>query len=264
MLFDEITALGYSGCVRTVSGYLSTLKPAPRPDPVARFETPPGRQMQVDWGAFRLNGYRVSLSWATLGWSRFSYGVFVEDETFPTLRQCHEDAFEAFGGVPHEALYDNMRTVVHKRDGYGEGLHRFHPGLNDLAHHYTFLPKLCRPYRAKTKGKVERCIGYIRRSFFVPLLSRYDQLGQSLELPGLNLKFARWLAVTANTGVHGTTGEVPCERLAQELAALQSLPPSRLTGEPRAVQSARPPTPAFPVEALQHPLSVYDALLEAL
>ncbi|MGK0169836.1 MAG: hypothetical protein ACI9W2_001559, partial [Gammaproteobacteria bacterium] len=50
---------------------------------------------------------------------------------------------------------------------------------------------------------------HIQRSFFVPLLSRYDQLGQSLDLPGLNLEFARWLAVTANTGVHGTTGEVP-------------------------------------------------------
>ena len=123
---------------------------------------------------------------------------------------------------------------------------------------------MCRPYRAKTKGKVERCIGYIGRSFFVPLLSRYSQLGQPLDLARLNLEFARWLAVTANTGVHGTTGEVPGERLAQELAALQPLPPSRLTGEPRAVHSARPPTPAFSVEALQHPLSVYDALLEAV
>jgi transposase len=250
--------------VRTVSSYLSTLKPEAKADPLVRFETAPGRQMQVDWGAFRLNGQRVSLFLTTLGWSRFSYGVFVEDEKFPTLRQCHEQAFEAFGGVPHEALYDNMRTVVHQRDGYGEGLHRFHPGLNDLAHHYTFLPKLCRPYRAKTKGKVERCIGYIRRSFFVPLLSRYTQLDQALDLAGLNLEFARWLAVTANARVHGTTGEVPSERLAPEQASLQPLPPSRLSGEARAVQVSRPPTPAFPVEVLQHPLSVYDAVLAAL
>jgi len=264
VLFDEITRLGYSGCVRSVSGYLAMLKPAAKDDPLVRFETPPGRQMQVDWGAFKLNGRRLSLFVATLGWSRFTFGLFVENEQFETLRECHEQAFEAFGGVPFEALYDNMRTVVQQRDGYGKGLHRFHPGLNDLAHHYTFMPRLCRPYRAKTKGKVERCIGYIRRSFFAPLVSRYRQLDQVLDVTGLNLEFARWLALTANARIHGTTGEVPSERLEQEHDALQPLPPTRVAGERCAVQVHCPLTTHFPVESLQHPLSVYDALLEAL
>lgn len=262
VLFDEIRALGYSGCVRSVSGYLATLKPKRKDDPLVRFETAPGRQMQVDWGAFKLNGRRISLFLSTLGWSRFTFGLFVDNEQFETLRDCHEQAFDAFGGVPLEVLYDNMRTVVQQRNAYGRGLHRFHPGLSDLAHHYTFVPRLCRPYRAKTKGKVERSIGYVRRSFFVPLLSRYRQLRQPLALEALNVEFARWLALTANARVHGTTGEVPEERLAREHSALQPLPPSRLTGQPRPCALSRSLTAPFPVEALQHPLSVYDALLE--
>ena len=264
VLFAEIAALGYSGCVRLVSGYVATLKPKCKEDPLVRFETAPGQQMQVDWGAFRLNGQRVSLFLATLGWSRFNFGVFVANEQFETLRDCHELAFDAFGGVPIEVLYDNMRTVVQQRNAYGRGLHRFHPGLHDLAHHYTFLPKLCRPYRAKTKGKVERSIGYVRRSFFVPLVSRYRQLDQPLDLETLNLEFARWLALTANARIHGTTGEVPSERLEQERAALQVLPPARLAGPLRPRPTDRTLTMPFPVEQLQHPLSVYDDLLEAV
>ena len=264
VLFDEISSLGYSGCLTSVRAYLRTLKHEPKDDPVVRFETPAGQQMQTDWGAFKLNGQRISLFLTTLGWSRFSFGVFVEDERFETLRDCHEQAFDAFGGVPLEALYDNMRTVVAERNAYGQGLHRFHPGLKDLAHHYGFLPRLCQPYRAKTKGKVERNIGYVRYSFFLPLVTRYEQLGQPLELATLNLEFARWLAVTANARTHGTTGEIPAERWHQEIAALQALPPAYLSGQPRPGQVEQQLITQFPVESLQHPLSVYEELLEVV
>ena len=184
------------------------------------------------------------------------------NEQFETLRDCHEQAFDAFGGVPREVLYDNMRTVVQQRNAYGAGLHRFHPGLLDLAHHYTFTPKLCRPYRAKTKGKVERSIGYVRRSFFVPLVTRYQQNQETLDLEGLNGEFARWLALKANARSHGTTGEVPSDRLTREQPALQVLPPTRLSGPPRPAPSDRELVKSFPVEHLQHALSVYDAFLE--
>ncbi len=264
VLFDEIVALGYSGCLTSVRGYLRTLKPQFKDDPVVRFETPPGHQMQVDWGSFKLSGQRISLFVATLGWSRFTFGVFVANEQFETLRDCHEQAFDVFGGVPLEVLYDNMRTVVIERNAYGRGLHRFHAGLKDLAHHYTFMPRLCRLYRAKTKGKVERNIGYIRRSFFVPLISRYRQLGQVLDLEALNGEFARWLATKANARIHGTTGEVPDERLLAEQAALQALPATALGGQVRLRSSGRPRVARFPIESLQHPLSVYDELLEQI
>lgn len=262
VLFDEIQTLGYAGGVRTVSSYLATLKPKVAEDGLVRFETPPGRQMQVDWGAFKLNGQRISLFLATLGWSRFNFGVFVANERFDTLRDCHEQAFDAFDGVPREVLYDNMRTVVRQRNAYGKGVHMFHPGLKDLAQHYTFVPRLCRPYRAKTKGKVERSIGYIRRSFYVPLVSRYKQLDQRLDLGALNLELARWLAVTANARTHKTTNEVPAQRLAHEQSVLQKLPRTRLAGQVRTSACERSLGTNYAKESLQHPLSVYQNLLE--
>lgn len=261
VLFDEISAMGYSGCVSTVRNYVRTMKPTARPDPVVRFETEPGQQMQVDWGSFKLEGRRVSLFLSTMGWSRYAYGTFVDNERFDTLRTCHEQAFDDIGGVPLQMLYDNMRTVVTKRNAYGDGLHQFHSGLQDLSHQYGFLPRLCRPYRAKTKGKVERQIGYIRRSFFVPLITRYRQQGQTLDLDTLNLEFARWLALVANARVHGTTGEVPEQRLVIERNALLPLPPSVSRSTP-ASANALQPAKKFKVEPLQHKLAVYDSLLE--
>ena len=174
VLFEEIKANGFTGGITILRDHMATLKPKCRPDPLVRFETPPGQQMQVDWGTFRLGPVKVSAFVATLGFSRNTFGTFVENEQFMTLRTCHEQAFDEFGGVPKEVLYDNMRTVIQARNAYGKGQHRFHPGLRDFAHHYGFMPRLCQPYRAKTKGKVERFIGYLRRSFFVPVVSRYQ------------------------------------------------------------------------------------------
>jgi transposase len=155
VLAREIRAFGFSGCERLVSRYLRTLKPVRPEDPLVRFETAPGRQLQVDWIEFRRE--RLSAFVATLGWSRASFIEYVTDERLDTLIACHVRAFEFFGGVPREILYDNVKTVVLERDGYGPGQHRFHPGLWDLAKHYSFAPRLCRPYRAKTKASVSYC-----------------------------------------------------------------------------------------------------------
>lgn len=262
VLFEEIRAMGYSGCLTSVRSYARAMKPPTKTDPVVRFETDPGQQMQVDWGSFRLNDRRISLFLGTLGWSRFSYGVFVDNERFDTLSHCHEMAFEQFGGVPLEILYDNMKTVVTKRNAYGEGLHQFHAGLHNLSKHYGFLPRLCRPYRAKTKGKVERQIGYIRRSFFVPLVTQYKQSSQVLDLETLNLEFSRWLSLVANARVHGTTDEVPEQRLTIERQSLLPLPPYGYSGSRHSGMSPIIPVTTFESESLQHTLSVYDAILE--
>jgi hypothetical protein len=79
-----------------------------------------------------------------------------DDEKVETLILAHEHAFAAFGGVPREVPYDNVKTVVLERNTYSRGHHRFHSGFLDYAGHAGFVPRLCRPYRAKTKGKVER------------------------------------------------------------------------------------------------------------
>jgi Integrase core domain len=84
--------------------------------PVVRFETAPGEEMQVDWATIRRGPDRLSVFVATLGWSRATNAEFVADERLETLLSCHEHAFLAFGGVPREVLYDNMRTVLAERN----------------------------------------------------------------------------------------------------------------------------------------------------
>jgi len=162
----------------------------------------------------------------------------------------------AFGGVPREVLYDNMRTVVLERHGYGRGRHRFHPGFLDFARHCGFRPRLCAPYRAQTKGKVERFIRYLRQSFYVPLASRLAQEGLIVDRETANLAARRWLREVANARVHGTTGEVPAERLVIERLQLQSVP-TPYGG--RSVRSIQQNPVRVPVVGLQHPLSFYDA-----
>jgi transposase len=236
--------------------FMASLRPVLAVVPVIRFETEPGEQMQVDWAVIRRGSNRLSVFVATLGWSRAAYVEFVTEERVETLIEAHENAFLAFGGTPREVLYDNMRTVVLERHGYGRGRHRFHPGFLDFAHHCDFRPRLCAPYRAQTKGKVERFIRYLRHSFYVPLASRLAQEGLIVDRETGNLAVGRWLRQVANMRVHGTTGEIPAERLAMERVQLQPVP-TPYGG--RSVRSLQKPAAATPIIGLQHPLSFYDA-----
>jgi transposase len=156
VLLSELRERGYGGGYTMLKVFVASLRPKPAPEPIIRFETKPGEQMQVDWAVMRRGPDRLSVFVATLGWSRASYVEFVTDERLETLLAAHENAFLAFGGVPLEVLYDNMRTVVLERNSYGRGRHRFHPGFLDFARHSGFMPRLCAPHRAQTKGKVER------------------------------------------------------------------------------------------------------------
>ncbi len=111
-----------------------------------------------------------------------------------------------------------MKTVVVARDVYGPKQHRFQPGFLGFARHYGFVPELCRPCRAKTKGNVERMNGHLRGSFYVPLVARLWQAGLVLETA--NAEVRRWLREVADTRVHGTTGLKPDEQLQRERAVL--------------------------------------------
>jgi transposase len=273
VLYREIVARGYRGGQSQLRAFMRTLRPTLPADPVVRFETAMGEQLQVDWVEFRKGAAPLHAFCATLGYSRASYVEFVSDMKVATLIACHERAFAAFGGVPRRILYDNMKTVVLERDVYGEGQHRYHAGFLDYAGHSGFIIKLCRPYRAKTKGKVERFNGYLRRSFYVPLASRLAQNGQQLNVVTANMEVARWLREVANERLHGTTQEKPAERLQQERACLQPLTaPWRgdiAAARPQDKQQPEVPTarPAIVVERIaesspaQHPLAVYDRLL---
>lgn len=257
VLCRELQAMGYRGSERLVRLYVGRLIPVKPPELVIRFETEAGRQMQVDWCVFRRGRSPLSAFVATLGCSRASFVKFVTSERFEVLRECHEEAFAFFGGVAREVLYDNMKTVVVERNAYGEGRHRFHPGLWDIARHFGFVPRLCRPYRAKTKGKVERFNRYLRYSFYIPLTSRLSQAGLQLDAATANTEVLKWLAEVANSRVHGETGKRPDEELIIERGSLQPLPP-RLPGGKTAVHSDA--SSSWPVEPLQRPPQVYEAL----
>lgn len=276
VLMREIVERGYQGGSSQLRAFMHTLKPVQAPEPVVRFETAPGQQMQVDWVEFRKGSEPLYAFCATLGYSRMSYVEFVSDMKVMTLIGCHERCFAAFGGVVRQVLYDNMKTVVLERDVEGEGAHRFHAGFLDYARHAGFVIKLCRPYRARTKGKVERFNGYLRRSFYVPLVAQFKQAGLVLDAASATVQVRRWLDEVANVRVHGTTGQLPVARLAAEQAALQVLPPpwrGDIEGaRPQAEaqqhdEHVRPPGVRAHLETAQpaqHPLAIYDQLLQTL
>jgi len=148
------------------------------------------------------------------GHSRLIWGRFVARQDLQTVLRCHVAAFEALGGAPAEVLYDRMRMAVTGEDT--EGVVVFNKSLIELGRHYGFLPRACRPYRAKTKGKVERPFRYIREDFFLARSFR--------DLDDLNTQFRQWLDGVANARTHATTQRVVSEHFADERPSLQPLP----------------------------------------
>ena len=265
VLWREIQEKGFTGGERIVRQYVATLRPVRAPDLLVRFETAAGDQMQVDWIEFRRRkGASLFAFVATLGFSRAAYVEFVADMRLETLLACHANCFTWFGSVPRRGLYDNMKTVVIQRDAYGPKQHRFQPGFLDFARHYGFQPELCRPYRAKTKGKVERMNGYLRRSFYVPLVARLKSIGLELDVVTANTEVWRWLREVAHTRLHGTTGLQPGAQLLVEQKSLQSLPlPYPALVRASVPASGRELRERFHdwLSPLQHPLSVYDQMI---
>jgi transposase len=255
VLLREIQSRGYTGGISQLKLFLSPLKQAQcEAEPVVRFETAAGEQMQVDFINFRRR-QPLSAFVATLGYSRMSFVRFGESQDFEAVREGLIAACAYFGGVPREVLFDNMKAVVLARDAYGAGLHRFHPGLAQLAEEIGFVPRLCRPYRARTKGKVERFNRYLRESFYNPLVSRLGKL--TLDVGSANRWVLEWLSEVANVRMHADLKRRPKDLWLDELACLNPLP-----------DRVRPERPtltgrfAMPFESLQHPLSVYGELLE--
>ena len=210
-LFHEIQAQGYRGQRSLVRTFVQPFRQARAAQATVRFETAPGDQAQVDWGHFGTIEHRgrtrkLYAFLFTLGWSRAIYLEFTVALTSAVFLRCHVHAFAALGGCPRRILYDNLKSVVLDRDP--DGTIHWQPTFLDFAAYYGFSPQVCRPYRAQTKGKVERGIGYVRTSFW-PGLSVAD-------LADLNAQAQTWTTTIANRRVHGTTGAVPADRLPQE------------------------------------------------
>jgi transposase len=219
-LLEEIRPRGYTGGLHTLRRFLAPLRAARRATQRAtvRFETPPGQQAQADWGycgSFTDPAglpFKVYAFVMVLGFSRMLFVEFTTSMALPSLLQCHQRAFEYFGGWPREVLYDNMAQVKlpHSTE--------WNPLFLDFAGHYGFVPHTCRVRRPRTKGKVERMVGYLKDNFLT---------GRSFaDLPDLQAQGRHWLEHTANARLHATTGCVPWEQLASEgLTPLASLRP---------------------------------------
>lgn len=249
-LFDEIRAVGYRGGYTQVKEYVRSIRPQPPAEPVVRFETPAGFQGQVDFASFNLPWGRRYALLVVLGYSRLLWLHFYRRQSMETLFRGLERAFAYFGGVPQELLFDQMRAVVISDDRLGSGGLVLNAEFLRFAAHWDFRPRACRAYRARTKGKVERPIRYVRQSFFYGRTFLNDD--------DLNAQAQYWLERTANARRHRTIGESPRERFERDERSALKVPassPYRRLGANAARSSSKRVPPAVTVQ--RRPLSVY-------
>lgn len=224
VLLRELQARGYPGGYTLLREFLKPLRQQAHSVAVRRFETPPGHQAQVDWGDLgditypdgshhKLNAFVL-----TLGYSRAMFCDLAPDQKLPTFLKMHEAAFAALGGVPEAILYDNTKTVVLKLLTQGvdtRGEVQLHPTFADFARYWGFTPRLCRPYRPQTKGKVESGVKYLRYNFLC---------GRDADaLDDLSRQLHTWNRTVAMPRVHGTTHRVVQEAWEEEKLHLQAM-----------------------------------------
>lgn len=179
-----------------------------------RFETAPGRQLQVDFGELRLpiggEPGRLFLFVATLGYSRRIYVQAFRHERQWAWFAGMEGAFRHFEGLPEEVLFDNAKALVDRHDRATREV-VFNQRLHAFARYWGFRPHACAPYRARTKGKDERGVGYVKRNAIAGhVFHSWVELEAHL---------AWWMREVADARIHGTTGEAPVERFAREEVA---------------------------------------------
>ncbi len=259
-LFAEARAAGYPGSLTQLKVFVRRVRPVPPPEAVIRFETPPGQQGQVDFAEVRLPwGKRFAVMFV-LGYSRLLWVQFYARQSLRTLMTGLEAAFACCGGVPRELLFDQLKAVIleDRRPLGGRVLEN--PEFLRFAAHWGFRIRACRPYRAQTKGKVERPIRYVRQSFLYGRAFAGDA--------DLNAQALHWLATVANARDHGTTHEPPDVRFERDeralLLPLAPRPYRSLVLLPDTAPVARPtmaPVPHIPVE--RRPLTAYAQLAAA-
>jgi transposase len=216
-IFDRLRQVGYIGSYEIVKRKVRELREKLIKKAYLAFESEPGRQAQVDFGEFqvqRMDGTvdKYYVFAMILGYSRRLYAEFIERCDMVNFLDCHIRAFEYFGGVPLEILYDRMRNVY---IGKLAGKDEFTASLLSLAVHYGFKPLVAPAYAPWVKGKIERPMDYIRENFW----RGYEFRG----LESSNLDLQTWLAVKEQR-VHGTTHERVDERFVRERPLLGSLP----------------------------------------
>lgn len=219
VLLRELRARGYTGGYTILKDYVHPRRRPRQPKATVRYETEPGHQAQVDFGQCRYatDGGATKQVWVfvmVLSWSRAISVEFVARADEATFLSCHHHAFVAFGGIPRTCLYDNTKLVVLERDGEGEPV--WQRSFLDFCRRLALTPRLCQPYRPRTKGRVERGIDYVKENFWPS--ARFT------DLLDLNTQAQGWVRTVADVRIHGTTGERPALRLERERAHLLALP----------------------------------------
>jgi transposase len=216
-IYEEILGQGYPGSYDVVKRFVSPLRAEAAVEATVRFETPPGRQGQADWGQCWtvLGGKKtkVHLFVLTLGYSRKMFALATRDEKLPAFLKAHEEAFSLFGGVPHEIVYDNLKSVVLGRDFEGSRF-EWNEVFWDFSRYYGFRPRPHRPYRPQTKGKVESGVKYVKR---------FLRGKEFTSLDHLNACLTEWIVTIADQRIHGTTHRRPAEMFLEEKGLLLSL-----------------------------------------
>jgi len=262
VLLMEIRKLGYAGGISRLREWLMPFK-TPIEKPLIRFETKPAEQMQIDFTTIQKGKQTIKAFVATLGYSRATYVKFFDNEKVDAWIEGLIESFYFFGGIPNTILCDNAKAIVIERNAYGSGQHKWNNAMLNISKDYGFKLRLCKPYRAQTKGKVERFNGYLKSSFITPLKAELKAQGLSLDIEIVNAKIGPWLNQVAHQRIHGTTNEKPQDRLNVEKHQLQPLPQPNDIENPlnsndiNHQQASRP----IPHESLQHDLSVYDQVL---
>jgi transposase len=224
---------GRTVSVRTVQRAVAPVRQAQRAADVAtvRVETAPGAQMQIDFGEKRVTvagtAITVFLLVAVLSYSRRTFVKAFLHERQDDWREGIAAAFLHFGGVVSTVLGDNARALVRGRDR-ATGTVTFHPGYLAFCRDWGVQPRACAPYRARTKGKVESGVKFVKRNALAGrTFASFAALEQHL---------TQWMD-EADQRVHGTTHARPCDRFAgEEQAALGPLPARPL---PRREQRLR-------------------------
>ena len=219
-IYENLVKKGFTGKSSIVREFITKIRKEESQKAVIRFETEPAHQAQVDWiefGRQYVNGKLKKLFAfvMVMGYSRMPFVYFTTRMDSATLLYCHIKAFEFFGGIPDEILYDNMKTAW-----YYDGEHwQTNRQLARFAYHYGFIPKRCKIHRPETKGKVERFNQYFENNFFVD----YDN--RTLELTALNEEALAWIKRIADNKL-SQFNQSRNERFVYEKQFLKQLPAS--------------------------------------
>ena len=217
-IYDRLSNMGFIGSYEIVKRKVRQIKENYHKVAYMRFETEPGYQAQVDFGEFQVakpdgSIEKLYLFSMILGYSRKMYTELIERCDLPSFLDCHIHAFEYFGGVPEQILYDRMKNVY---IGQIAGKRKFNDTLMGFALHYGFKPEVTPAYAAWVKGKIERPYSFIREGFW----RGYGFVC----IETANLDLLTWLC-KKDKRVHGTTHEVVQERFYREKPHLNMLPP---------------------------------------